>query len=105
MKIIKLISRLIYGVFKLMLKLLGVCMVLSLIVGIKASIVITLILMTLIVLVFINNLFSVLSEGVNHQPRNRIKKSYDHIEDDPWVPGMPAITTKSHISGFFYEDD
>lgn len=104
MIMLKLIFRFISGTFKLLLKLIGVFIVLSLIVGVKASFVITLILMSIIMLVFINNLFGVLSEGVNYPTRNKINKGYDYMEDDLWVLGMPAVTLKAYIQGFYGDD-
>lgn len=105
LKLIKLFFRLVVAVVKLMMKLLVVLTVLALIFGIKASLVMTLILTVLISLMFINNLFSVMAEG---QPRYNTRKKVklnDGMDDDHWVPGMPAVTPKAYMQGFFHGHD
>ena len=105
LKLVKLFFRLVVAVAKLMIKLLAVFTVLALTFGIKASLVMTLILSVLIFLIFINNLFSVMTEG---QPRYSIRKKVklnDGAGDDHWVPGEPAVTLKAYEQGFFYDHD
>jgi len=105
LKLIKLFSRLVVAVVKLMMKLLVVFIALSLIFGIQASLVMTLILTVLIALIFINNLFSVMTEGrLCHKKYKKIKP-YASMADDYWVPGEPAVTPKAYEQGFFHGHD
>ena len=101
-KLIKLLSKFVFGVIKLMMKMVLVFTALALIFGIKASLVMTLILSMFIALVFINNLIAVMTEGYLCHKKYKKIKLYDFMKDDPWVPGMPAVTTKAYIQGFFY---
>lgn len=105
LKLIKLFFRFIVAVIKLMMKLLVVFIVLALILGINASLVMTLILTVLIAVIFINNLFAVMSEGHPCHKRYKKIKPYDSMGDDHWVPGEAAVTPKAFEQGFFHGHD
>jgi hypothetical protein len=103
MKMIKLFFRFVISVTKSVLKLILVFIVIALIFGVQASLVITFLLTVILGLIFINNLFAVLTEGRPcHQKHNKVKQ-YDPIDGDPWTPGSPAVTQKAFINGFFNE--
>ncbi len=101
LKLIKLFFRLVIGVAKLLMKLMVVFTALALIFGIQASLVMTLILAVFIFLIFINNLFSVLTEGKSCHKKYEKTEPYDFLSDDYWIPGAPAVTQKAFIQGFF----
>ncbi|MDH5570909.1 MAG: hypothetical protein OEY89_04025 [Gammaproteobacteria bacterium] len=106
MKILKwgrLLLRLLRGVIKFALKVFALFLILAMIFGVKVSFGITLIFIAMTGLVFINNLFIVLTEDVPIKQKRKKFKPYDVHENDHWVPGMPAISLKAYERGFFYE--
>lgn len=102
LKLIQLLFRFVISGVELIIKLLIVFFILAFIFGVQASLVMTLILAVLISLIFINSLFSVLTEGNVCHKKVEGNKPHDFYADDYWTPGAPPVTQKAFVRGFFY---
>ncbi len=98
LKLLLALPRLAMAVFKLALKLMLAFTVLGFIFGIKAGMVIMAVVTVFLLLIFIYNLFSVLTEDAQYTKSSNIKSYDDH---DYWTPGQPAVTQKAFKRGFF----
>ena len=98
LKLLLALPRLAMAVFKLVLKLVLAFTVLAFVFGAKIAMVVMVLVTILLLITFINNLFSVLTEGAQY---NKSTKTKLYKDDDYWTPGEPAITQKAFTQGFY----
>ena len=105
LKLLLALPRLAMAVFKLALKLMLVFTVLGFIFGIKAGMVIMAVVTVFLLLIFIYNLFSVLTEDAQYTKSSNSKSFDDNAklydDHDYWTPGQPNVTQKAFTRGFF----
>ena len=98
LKLLLALPRLVMAVFKLALKLVLAFTVLAFVFGGKIAMVVMVLVTVFLLLIFIYNLFSVLTEDAQYTKSSNIKSYDDH---DYWTPGQPAVTQKAFKRGFF----
>lgn len=104
-KLIKVSSRLISGVIRFALKVMILFIILTLLLGAKASLYMTFIFIVLALIRLINKVLVVPVEECHCKKKDEVSRPYYYPEDDRWVPGEPPISQKAHIQGFFPEQD